>query len=357
LEARGPARPLASPLSRSRPAARRRRPAPSRPPRERGVYDDAAPPRAPAGPRPGRPAWRGLVRRPPRRIPAVPAHAPAAAARVRAGPPPPYPLMQPIWDHGYEWEHWALLPAGCFHTVYYGDFAQDRDYPPYWAWLQKYPMWVVTPWLVLWSLVTMVIFQNAGSVGIRPKRYTVEWLQATKERERIENTNPVTRYLDRRRTERGGTWTDRAVQPAVAPVLDGMWMSNTHDPDFPEYNVPGTPFWGMATGLSKEDTFRMEKTFRMDEERSEACAAPPVAGGRVSAPPPLGRLVCNHCAPLGLPPFAPASLPSPPLGWAHALGTPSLRRLARSMAAHGSFFALPARLRLRVPKTAPCMRS
>ncbi|CAK0823026.1 unnamed protein product, partial [Prorocentrum cordatum] len=290
LEARGPARPLASPLSRSRPAARRRRPAPSRPPRERGVYDDAAPPRAPAGPRPGRPAWRGLVRRPPRRIPAVPAHAPAAAARVRAGPPPPYPLMQPIWDHGYEWEHWALLPAGCFHTVYYGDFAQDRDYPPYWAWLQKYPMWVVTPWLVLWSLVTMVIFQNAGSVGIRPKRYTVEWLQATKERERIENTNPVTRYLDRRRTERGGTWTDRAVQPAVAPVLDGMWMSNTHDPDFPEYNVPGTPFWGMATGLSKEDTFRMEKTFRMDEERSEACAAPPVAGGRVSAPPPLGRL-------------------------------------------------------------------
>ena len=87
----------------------------------------------------------------------------------------------------------------------------------------------------------------------RPKRYTIEWMQANRERERQdqswsksslcrfwsndlmltfwsfshnvhcfgsscvvaiskfhnkcqENTNPVTRYLDRRRTERGGTW-------------------------------------------------------------------------------------------------------------------------------------------------------
>mmetsp|Transcript_75066 Transcript_75066/g.169973 ORF Transcript_75066/g.169973 Transcript_75066/m.169973 type:complete len:214 (+) Transcript_75066:78-719(+) len=118
------------------------------------------------------------------------------------GSPKKYPLHQPIWDHGYEWEHWALLPAGVFHTVYYGDFAQD--YPPYWAWLQKFPMWVVTPYLVLWALTTMVIFQNMGSIGIKPKRYTIEWIQATKERERLENTNPVTRYLDRPPTGGGG---------------------------------------------------------------------------------------------------------------------------------------------------------
>merc|ERR1712107_676199 len=133
------------------------------------------------------------------------------------GTPKKYPLHQPIWDHGYDWEHWSLLPAGVFHTVYYGDFAQD--YPPYWAWLQKFPMWVVTPFLTLWAITTMVIFQNAGSTGIKPKRYTIEWMQATKERERQENTNPVTRYLDRRPH---GAWRhlDRAVRrvPRVLPA-------------------------------------------------------------------------------------------------------------------------------------------
>merc|ERR1712070_168596 len=151
------------------------------------------------------------------------------------GTPKKYPLHQPIWDHGYDWEHWSLLPAGCFHTVYYGDFA--CDYPPYWAWLQSFPMWVCTPFLVLWALTTMVIFQNAGSIGIKPKRYTIEWIQATKERERIENTNPVTRYLDRRREERGGVWIAQYNLP-WHPYW--MWMFASHDPDFPEYNInPG----------------------------------------------------------------------------------------------------------------------
>merc|ERR1712226_477972 len=100
---------------------------------------------------------------------------------------------------------------------YYGDFAQD--YPPYWAWLQKWPLWAIT---------VMVIFQNAGSIGIKPKRYTIEWMQATRERERQENTNPVTRYLDRRRTERGGTWIAQYSLP-WHPYW--VWMSTSHDED------------------------------------------------------------------------------------------------------------------------------
>jgi len=169
------------------------------------------------------------------------------------GSPKKYPLHQPIWDHGYDWEHWSLQPAGVFHTVYYGDFAQD--YPPYWAWLQKYPMWVVTPFLVLWALTTMVIFQNAGSIGIKPKRYTIEWIQATKERERIENTNPVTRYLDRRRTERGCSWLGQYNLP-WHPYF--MWMRNTHDEDFPEFYQEKPP----PPGLHYQD--KLDKSFKVD---------------------------------------------------------------------------------------------
>ena len=41
----------------------------------------------------------------------------------------------------------------------------------------------------------MAVVQNAGSIGIKLERYTIEWMQAIEERERIENTNPVSRYL------------------------------------------------------------------------------------------------------------------------------------------------------------------
>jgi hypothetical protein len=154
------------------------------------------------------------------------------------GSPKKYPLYQPVWDHGYEWEQWSLLPAGVFHTVYEGHFAQD--FPPYWAWLQSYPKWMVTPILVTMALIIMVIFQNGGSVGIKPKRYTIEWVEATKERERIENTNPVTRYLDRRKHERSGNWL---AQYALPWHPYWVWMTNAHDPDFPEYyrKTPGAP--------------------------------------------------------------------------------------------------------------------
>jgi len=152
------------------------------------------------------------------------------------GSPKKYPLHQPIWDHGYEWEHWMLLPAGVFHTVYHGDFAQD--FPPYWAWLMKFPMWVVSPFLILWAFLTMVVVQNLGSIGIKPKRFTIEWMQATKERERIENTNPVQRYLDRRKSERGGAWLPgyRLFYTSYFP-----WMRNAHDPDYPEYYLDRQP--------------------------------------------------------------------------------------------------------------------
>merc|ERR1712134_98453 len=109
----------------------------------------------------------------------------------------------------------------------------------------QFPMWVCTPFLALWAITTMVIFQNAGSIGIKPKRYTIEWIQATKERERIENTNPVTRYLDRRRNERGGVWIAQYNLP-WHPYW--MWMADSHDPDFPEFSNSTTPrnFFGLA---------------------------------------------------------------------------------------------------------------
>merc|ERR1712107_254099 len=48
-------------------------------------------------------------------------------------------------------------------------------------------------------------------------------------------TNPVTRYLDRRREERGGVWIAQYNLP-WHPYW--MWMSNSHDLDFPEYYAP-----------------------------------------------------------------------------------------------------------------------
>mmetsp|Transcript_69353 Transcript_69353/g.129559 ORF Transcript_69353/g.129559 Transcript_69353/m.129559 type:complete len:228 (+) Transcript_69353:53-736(+) len=178
-------------------------------------------------------------------------------------PPPPveyepdgsmkkYPLHQPIWDHGYQWEFWTLVPCGVFHTVYVGEFAQD--YPPYWAWLQSHPIWVVGPCLVLWAISTVVFMQNAGSIGIRPKRYTIEWIVATKERERIENTNPVTRYLDRRRSERGSTWILQYILP-WHPFW--MWMHNTHDPDYPQFYQESPP----PLGMHWKETPLMGKSF------------------------------------------------------------------------------------------------
>ena len=181
-------------------------------------------------------------------------------------PPPPefepdgtakkYPLHQPVWDHGYEWEQWALMPAGVFHTVYVGEFAQDM--PPYWAWLLSHPKWMVTPVLVGMALCIMVVFQNGGSIGIKPKRYTIEWVEATKERERIENTNPVTRYLDRRRYERSNIWIAQYSLP-WHPYW--CWMMDAHDPELPEYyrKQPGAPSLHWTDDVTDTTLFKKEE--------------------------------------------------------------------------------------------------
>jgi len=72
------------------------------------------------------------------------------------------------------------------------------------------------------------MIQNLGSIGIRPKRFTPEWQGMMKERERAENTNPVTRYLDRRRAERGLNLMPSDYYPTHPYFL---WMKNSHDWD------------------------------------------------------------------------------------------------------------------------------
>ncbi|KAF8819570.1 Cg8 family protein, partial [Cardiosporidium cionae] len=120
------------------------------------------------------------------------------------GTPKKYRLTQTVYDHKYDWERWSLMPAGVFHTVYFGEFG--RDLPPLLAWLLNYPLAIsVIPFGIFCYFVSYVI-SNMGCIGVRPKRYTIEWMEASKERDRAENTNPFTRYLDRRRKERGPHW-------------------------------------------------------------------------------------------------------------------------------------------------------
>lgn len=145
------------------------------------------------------------------------------------GTPRKYPLFEAIQDHGYSWEHWTLTTQGVFHTAYWGDIAQD--YSPFAAWIQSIPFWVGAPILVTTITVFLTLGQKTGNVGIKPKRYTIEWLQATKERERVENTNPVTRFLDRRCRERGWhmQWSDYMPYHGYF-----MWMHNSHDHEWRE---------------------------------------------------------------------------------------------------------------------------
>jgi hypothetical protein len=144
------------------------------------------------------------------------------------GSPRRYPLQQPVYDHGYNWETWKLMPVGMFHTIYIGEFA--RDLPPHWAWLGSIPPWAGIPVVVMFGILTANMIQNLGSIGIRPKRFTPEWQSALKERERAENTNPVTRYLDRRREERGWQFMPSDYYP-THPYF--MWMKDSHDWDHP----------------------------------------------------------------------------------------------------------------------------
>ncbi|EPR62616.1 Cg8 family protein [Toxoplasma gondii TgCatPRC2] len=120
------------------------------------------------------------------------------------GSPKVYRLNQISYDHNYDWERWSFLPVGVFHTAYRGVFA--RDSRPLQAFLLQYHTAVIA--VPIFLLITFTTFAvcSVGTYGIRPKRFTIEWMEASKERDRAENSNPCTRYLDRRRKERGPNW-------------------------------------------------------------------------------------------------------------------------------------------------------
>ncbi|EDO06408.1 CG8 [Babesia bovis T2Bo] len=128
------------------------------------------------------------------------------------GTPKRYRNSKPMYKHKYNWEYWTLRPAGMFHTVLVGEFG--RQHRPWTAFLLQYPSHVVAIPFILTLFTMAFIFQNSFLIGIKPKRYTIEWIEAQKERELAENTNPITRYLDRRRRERGSTWMLRQYMPS-----------------------------------------------------------------------------------------------------------------------------------------------
>lgn len=128
------------------------------------------------------------------------------------GSPKVYRLTQTTYNHKYDWQRWHLAPVGVFHTVYKGQFAKDS--PAHYAWLLQHNMIVAAVPLLLFSLSVGFMVTTLSLIGIKPKRYTLEWMLANKERERAENSNPMTRYLDRRRKERGSNWLPEKYLPA-----------------------------------------------------------------------------------------------------------------------------------------------
>ncbi|KAK1938563.1 CG8 protein [Babesia divergens] len=128
------------------------------------------------------------------------------------GTPKKYRNTKPVYNHRYNWEHWTLRPAGVFHTVLVGEFG--RQHKPWVAWILQYPAYVVALPSVMAVFTLAFLFQNMMLIGIKPKRYTIEWIEAQKERELAENTNPISRYLDRRRSERGTNWMLRNYMPS-----------------------------------------------------------------------------------------------------------------------------------------------
>ncbi|CEM07841.1 unnamed protein product [Vitrella brassicaformis CCMP3155] len=140
------------------------------------------------------------------------------------GTPRKYRLMMWTYDHPYDWERWVIFPEGCFHTYYYGTFA--RDLPWYTAWWASFPLYAtLLPTIVFFYLLASFGVQG-GAIGVKPKRYTVEWQEAEKERDRAENANPCTRYLERRRKERGSNWLLADFMPKH-PYWP--YMRNHHD--------------------------------------------------------------------------------------------------------------------------------
>ncbi|ORM40806.1 uncharacterized protein BXIN_2267 [Babesia sp. Xinjiang] len=128
------------------------------------------------------------------------------------GSPKKYRNSKPVYNHKFNWEYWTLRPAGVFHTVLVGEFG--RQHKPWTAWVLQYPIYIVAIPSVLTIFTLAFLFQNMMLIGVKPKRYTIEWIEAQKERELAENTNPISRYLDRRRSERGTNWMLRNYMPS-----------------------------------------------------------------------------------------------------------------------------------------------
>eukprot|EP01066_Platyproteum_vivax_P015750 Platyproteum_vivax@DN6924_c0_g1_i4.p1 len=102
------------------------------------------------------------------------------------------------------WERWRLRPVGAFHSAYYGSFAIDLKW--LWAWLHQYPIFCSGILAFTFFFICANLIICLPIVGIRPRVYSPEWMEASKERDRAENCNPVGRYMDRRRIERGPHW-------------------------------------------------------------------------------------------------------------------------------------------------------
>lgn len=165
-----------------------------------------------------------------RGIATVPIHAQIPSPPPREynpdGSPKVYRLTQMTYDHNYDWERWRFRPVGVFHTVYRGSFA--KDHRPLYAAMLQYPIPVVLVPSVLFVFTVAFLILNLGTYGIKPKRFTIEWMLASKERDRAENSNPCTRYLDRRRKERGPNWIVEEYLPWHAFSLNmGRYHSDT----------------------------------------------------------------------------------------------------------------------------------
>ncbi|CAD7932683.1 unnamed protein product [Amoebophrya sp. A25] len=159
----------------------------------------------------------------------------------RDGSPRRYPLHQAVYNHGYHWEHWGLKKSGFYHSVYWGDLAVDYD--AYQAWLQSLPLWVGIPGIILWAMIMISMGLHGSAIGIKPKRFTIDWVMAAKERERCENGNPITRYLDRRISERG--W-HIVVGDYIPHHKYFLWMQDAYDHEWresrglPDLTEPGS---------------------------------------------------------------------------------------------------------------------
>lgn len=120
------------------------------------------------------------------------------------GTPRKYRLTSVFYNHDYHWERWTLRRIGMFHVVYVGVWA--KEFPVWQAWWMGYPFFVRFYILVSFFSTLGYAIHMIPKFGWYPLRFSKEYMEKTHELARIENCNPITRYLDRRRRERGYNW-------------------------------------------------------------------------------------------------------------------------------------------------------